>query len=225
MLEANKSSWFEKIFRIYNRNLLKRYFHSLHVLGLNMLSNKLEDKPLIIFANHSSWWDGLVVFEVLSRYNFENYVMMEEKHLLKLPFFRKLGAFSVVRENPREAFKSINYISGLLSENPSRVLLIFPQGQILPNDFRPIKFYSGVSRIIQRTGKCQVVPFSIRYEFFEHFKPEIMVRIGKLENIAVDSNFDVKLQTQNFEVKMTRELEKLKKDILLGQTGNYLRII
>lgn len=223
MLEASKSRVFEKIFGIYNRNLLKRRFHSLQVAGSDNLAEKPKNKPLIVYANHSSWWDGLVAFEVLRRYNFENYVMMEEKHLVRLSFFRKLGAFSVDRQKPREALKSITYIAQLLSENSSRVLLIFPQGQILPNDFRPIRFFRGIAKIIEKTGDCLTTSLSIRYEFLENFKPEILVRVGKLENIVVNKNFEAKSLTAHFENQLTDQLEKLKNDILQRQTKNYLK--
>ena len=107
MLEANKNHWFEKLFTVYNRNLLKRRFHSFNVSGLDFLKNRDSRIPSIIYANHSSWWDGLIIFEICRKLNCDFYVMMEEKHLENLPLFRKLGAFSVIRENPREAVKSI----------------------------------------------------------------------------------------------------------------------
>jgi 1-acyl-sn-glycerol-3-phosphate acyltransferase len=141
MLEAKKNFLFEKIFVSYNRFLLKRRFCSIKISGLEYLENRNPDLPMIIYANHSSWWDGLVIFEVLSKFKFENYVMMEEKQLRKLRFFRLLGAFSVVRENPREAIKSINYAVKMLSEKTNCTLLIFPQGEILPSDVRPMRFF------------------------------------------------------------------------------------
>jgi 1-acyl-sn-glycerol-3-phosphate acyltransferase len=44
--------------------------------------------PQIIYVNHSSWWDGLIFLEILRRFDNENYVLMEEKQLRKLFFFR-----------------------------------------------------------------------------------------------------------------------------------------
>nr|MBA3694670.1 acyl-phosphate glycerol 3-phosphate acyltransferase [Acidobacteriota bacterium] len=106
MLEAKKSRWFEKVFQIYNRNLLKRRFHSFRVLGLDSFVNVNSS---IIYANHSSWWDGLVAFEISKALRVDSFIMMEEKQLRNLFLFRKLGAFSVVRENSRQAVKSLNY--------------------------------------------------------------------------------------------------------------------
>src|SRR5688500_17469225 len=107
MLEANKSRIFERIFSLYNRNLLKRRFHSLHVSGLDFLFNKQDGIPLLIYCNHSSWWDGLVAFQISYQTGLDSFLMMEEKQLKDLFLFRRLGVFSVVREDPRQAFKSI----------------------------------------------------------------------------------------------------------------------
>ncbi len=210
MLEANKSKWFEKIFSIYNRNLLKRRFHSINVLGLDNLTKKNSNFPLLVYANHSSWWDGLVIFEILRKFAFENYFMMEEKQLKGLPLFRKLGAFSVIREKPRESLKSINYAVKSLQKNSETAVVIFPQGEILPNDLRPLKFYSGVSKTIQKTKKCSYVPIAIRYEFNQNFKPEIYIKVGAINYFENSEHFEYKKLTNDLEFNLTEILDELK---------------
>src|ERR1044072_4007467 len=98
MLEARKSKLFECVFSIYNRNLLRRKFHSFRVSGLENIEENRA--PKIIYANHESFLDGLAAFNISSKLKIDSYVMMEEKHLEKLFLFRRLGAFSVVREKP-----------------------------------------------------------------------------------------------------------------------------
>ncbi len=220
MLEAKKSQWFEKIFQIYSRNLLKRRFHSFRVLGLD---NFVKVNSSIIYANHSSWWDGLVAFEISKASRADSFIMMEEKQLRNLILFRRLGAFSVVRENPRQAVKSLNYAVNLLKEKPFRTLWIFPQGEILPNDSRPIHFYNGLARIIKRVGDCSAVPLAIRYEFLNEYKPEIFVKIGESENFnAVD--FNSKKLTRNFESKISKMLDELKDNVVSNNFANFKKI-
>ena len=225
MLEANKSVLFEKVFAIYNRNLFKRRFHSFKIGGLDYLKNKNPQKPLIIYANHSSWWDGLAAFEISRAANLDAYLLMEEKQLKKLPLFRKLGAFSVVRESPREAVKSINYAVNLLEENFKRALWIFPQGEILPNDLRPLNLYNGLSHIVEKIANCAVVSVAMRYEFLGNYKPEIFVKINSLEDFSNKINFNVKEQTKDFEEKLSETLDELKTDILADNLQNYENII
>lgn len=212
MLEAKKSRLFEKIFALYNRNLFKRRFHSLNVSCLKILQNRRKDNPLIIYANHSSWWDGLVAFQISRHVNLDSFVMMEEKQLKKLFLFRKLGAFSVIREKPREAVKSLNYAAELLAQATNRAVWIFPQGEILPQDSQPLKFYGGLARIIERVRNCYVVPIAIRYEFLGDYKPRIFVKIGDFKFLDLE-NFNRKKATKDLEENLAGNLEELKFDI------------
>ncbi len=221
MLEAKKSAWFERLFLIYNRHLLKRRFHSLNISGLDFLKNKDKKLPLLLYANHSSWWDGLIIWELLRKFEFENYVMMEEKHLRKLLLFRRLGAFSVVRENPREAVKSINYAARLLRENSRRAVLIFPQGEILPNDVRPIQFYNGLARIIRKVETCDAVPIALRLEFLGNFKPEIYIKIGEPSVFETTQIFKTKIITEHLTGRLTETLDELKRDLISKKFGGY----
>lgn len=218
MLEAKKTVWFEKIFAIYNRNLFKRRFQALRVEGIENL-NKF---PLIIYCNHSSWWDGLVAFEISRNARLDSYVMMEEKQLRNLFLFRKLGAFSVVRENPRKAIKSINYAAKVLKEKEDRAIWIYPQGEIQPNDIRPIEFYNGIARIAERVENCHFVPIAFRYEFFGEWKPKVLVKIGKTESFE---KTNPKVLTQNLAEKLTNLLDELKQDIINNQLENYENLI
>jgi 1-acyl-sn-glycerol-3-phosphate acyltransferase len=223
MLEAKKSRWFEEIFAVYSRNLFRRRFRSLNVSGLDFLRNL--NQPLLVYANHSSWWDGFVAFRISRAARLDSFLMMEEKQLKKLSAFRRLGAFSVVREKPREAAKSIGYAANLLKENSNRTLWIFPQGEILPNDERPLNFYHGVARIIEKVGGGFAAPLAIRYEFRGEFKPEIFVKIGEPQLIATAKNFDAKTLTGQFEQILTAVLDELKNDVLTANLQNYKNIL
>jgi len=225
MLEAKKSAWFEKVFAAYNHNLFKRRFHSVRVSNLEFLRQRNSQIPLIVYANHSSWWDGLVAFEISRRTRLDSYVLMEEKQLKKLFLFRRIGAFSVVREKPREAAKSINYAVNLLREKPDRTIWVFPQGEILPNDARPIQFFNGISRIVEKLGKCFVAPVAMRYEFTGKFKPEIFVRIALPELISINKNFDSKHLTKHLTKRLTEILDNLKQDILTREIDTYEKIV
>lgn len=225
MLKAKKSFWFEKIFDLYNRNLLRRRFNSFRVLGLENLAQVEKKAPLIIYSNHSSWWDGLAAFHIGRRAGLDAFIMMEEKHLKNLRLFRRLGAFSVVRENPRKALGSIKYAAELLKEKKDRALWIFPQGEILPNDRRPVKFYNGVSRIVEKLNRCRTISLAMRYEFLGDFKPDIFVRIREAEFLEPDAGFDSKIYTEKLAENLSRNLDDLKKSITRAETKNFQNIL
>lgn len=151
-------------------------------------------------------------------------MMMEEKQLPIFFLFRRLGAFSVVQENPRQAGESINYASKLLIENSNRTFWIFPQGEILPNDFRPIYFYNGFSRIFEKVGQWLVASLVIRYEFLGQFKPHIFVKISEPAFISVVADFNAKNLNKRFEKQLAEILDDLKNDVVNQNTEIYKSI-
>ena len=224
MLEANKSRWVENIFAVYNRNLLRRRFRSFQISGLELLLEK-KNTPTIIYANHSSWWDGLIAFHISRRTKSDSFIIMEEKQLADLFIFRKLGAFSVVRENPRQARRSIDYSIKILSEKPNRTLWIFPQGEILPNDSRPLKFYNGLAHIIKKIENCRVINLAIRYEFLGAFKPDIFVNVNETADKDSLREVNKKALTELLAQQLTANLDRLKTDIINNQITDYQDII
>ena len=218
MIAARKSLWFERLFALYNRRLIKRRFASLRVAGLEHLRERPTDAPLLLYANHSSWWDVLVSVRLNQLCGLDAYGMMEERQLRQYKFFRRLGAFSVVREDARAAVASIRYAADLLRAG-NRALWIFPQGITAPNDTRPLKLFTGAARVIQRAGRAYAVPVALRYEFLEDYKPEIFVRVGPLElseNVA-----SPKLLTRQFTANLTANLDQLRQDILKANWQHY----
>lgn len=178
MIKANKSPVFEFIFERYNRWLIRRRFDSVLLKGETGLLSQQDSLPIIFCVNHSSWWDGLVAYLLSRRFHLNGYWMMEEKQLKNLRPFTWLGAFSVVREDAREAAASIKYAINVLKGKRETALWIFPQGEILPNDVRPIRFFSGIQTIAERVSPCIVVPIALRYEFLGNYKPSIFINIG-----------------------------------------------
>ena len=223
MLKANKSRLFETLFAVYNRNLFRRRFAALRVQGIENLQNRKSDLPLVLYANHSSWWDGLAAFEIGRAARLDHFLMMEEKQLKQLFLFRRLGAFSVVRENPRAGLRSINYAVEILKEKPNRALWIFPQGEILPNDARPLRFYQGLARIIEKTGECAAAPVAMRYEFLGEFKPAAFAKIGRVE-IFADVK-DVKQLTERFLTQLTETLAELRTEIAAEKLNDFTDLL
>lgn len=220
MIEARKAIWFEKIFLLYTRNLLWRRFDGVRVAGLENLRDRDKTLPLLAYSNHSSWFDPLIVFIISQNIGLDVFAMMEERNLAKLKFFRKIGAFSVVRENPREAVKSIRYAADLLNEKPNRAVWIFPQGEIQPNDARPLKLFRGAARIVERVDNCSAIPAAMRFEFLDGFKPSAFVEIGAPEQLSGNPA----QITEVLQTRLTATLDGLKRKIVDGETDLFEKI-
>lgn len=224
MLPARKSEWFERVFGVYNRNLIARRFEGLRVARLEAVLERERDVPLVLYANHSSWWDGLVAFQLSRACGFEQYAMMEERQLREYPFHRRLGAFGVVRENARDGVRGIEY-AGRLLKGTSRVLWIFPQGATLPNDARPLSLYTGAARIIERAGVADAAPVAMRYEFLDDYRPDALARIGTPARLTAGRDFNARRLTETFAASLTSTLDKLRDDIFNRDFAGYQEIV
>src|SRR4030095_9229349 len=108
----------------------------------------------------------------------DDYLMMDIEQMRKYRFFKYVGVFSVNRNDAREGIESVNYAAELL-QNSGRYLWIFPQGEMQPQDYEPVKFFGGIARIAEKLGRVNLVPVSFRYEFIMEQRPEVFIKIGQ----------------------------------------------
>jgi hypothetical protein len=178
MLEARKNRAFEAVFDVYLRRLLRRHFAALRVEGAERIAQRLHGNPIILYGNHGSWWDALLPYFLSRRIlKLDAYAMMDERQLARHSFFRRLGVFSVDRENPRNALRSIEYAAEML-RGTRRALWMYPQGELVPGDAGLRRFESGILRIIRDAAPVVAHPFAFRYEFRREQRPEAFVSIG-----------------------------------------------
>jgi len=223
MIEARKNRVIEPVFAAINKIMLRRHFAGVHVSGLEHLGELDRSLPMVFYGNHSCWWDGLIEFflskEVL---RVDQYLMMDEKQMAKYKFFRWIGAFSVNRENAREAYLSVQYAASLLRQ-PNRVLWIYPQGVMKPNDARPLRFYAGTAHIVESLKRVQLIPIAHRYEFVMHQRPEAFVSIGPAEVVeTVDSRERL---IRRLETNLTRLLDELKHNVTSQQLEQFSTVL
>ncbi len=223
MIKARKNKIFESLFSFYNTRLLKKHFFRIMISGEENLLLRSKESPVILFANHSNWWDGLVAFYLSKKlWNIDAYVMMDIEQMQKYRFFKWLGAFSVNRNSPKEAMESVEYSVSLL-HNSNRVLWIFPQGLMQPNDFRPIVFYNGISKITQKLGNVNLIPVAFRYEFLMEQRPEILISIGKAKTLKAQE--DSRELTRTLNNELVRELDALKNKMINSETDGFKTIL
>jgi chlorobactene lauroyltransferase len=223
MIEAHKNRLFERLFLIYTRRVMRKHFDGVHVGGLENIRKIDRSLPVILYCNHSSWWDVMLPFLVTKEVlHLDAYAMMEEKQLRRYKFFRRIGVFSVERESPREAVESMRYAASLL-DHPNVALWIFPQGVMVPNDVRPLKFYPGVARISAMIGRVQFVPVAHRYEFLMQQRPEAFTLIGE-PWVPQDPGTRAEL-TAELEQRLTNLLDALRCAIVTNGLRGFTQIL
>jgi chlorobactene lauroyltransferase len=220
MIKAQKNRIISNLFAVYHKRLLRKHFYQIYLTGEEHFQKIDITMPTILYANHSNWWDGFIAFELTSKYlGVDDYLMMDIEQMKKYRFFKYVGVFSVNRNDVREGVESINYAAELL-KNSSKYLWLFPQGLMQVQDYEPIKFYSGVTRIAEKLGKVNLVPVSFRYEYIMEQRTEVFIKIGN-PDIINNNISDIKNYTQYLQGKLVNDLSELKSDVINQNLSDY----
>ena len=185
MIAANKNDLLDSLLYIYFRRLTRRSFHTIACRGLEHLKNLPKDRPVIVFCNHTNWWDALIVYLLAHEMGHKaGYCMMEEKQLKHYRFFTWLGAFSVDLSSPLRSAASLRYAQRLLQKQDTAIW-IFPQGKI-SRPTEPLEVKPGTDYLAKNSPHAMLLPLALRYEFFREDRPNVLIEIGQPFQ-AVDS--------------------------------------
>lgn len=225
MLPARKNRFGNWL--IYNaliKSGLRSNFHAVRIRQADAVPDPAT--PMIVFGNHSAWWDAHMAMAANEeRWHTEGYVMIEDTQLERYGFFRYTGGFSVSRTDPRSALESLNYAVDILTGGQRRMLLIFPQGEILANDVRPLKFQQGtgyiVRKVLARGVPCWLYPMALRYEFIGEQKPDAFMSVGPAMRFEAGAPVETRRVTELMERALTAELNALREDVIAYRLSGF----
>jgi len=175
VIPTSDSPMFNRVFKHYAMWLYRRRFDAVYYKG-DYSPGSLDST--VWYLNHYTWWDALtplLLNELLHRQKLR--AIMDEVQVRKYPFFRKLGAFSVDRTNPRKAVHSLRYAADSLTQECVG-LYMFPQGSIRPELERPIKFESGLAWLYQSCPSVDFVPIATTMNTRYSERPRLFIRSG-----------------------------------------------
>lgn len=205
-IPADESPLFIKGFRIYTHLLFKRRFSK---VWLKQDYHPDEQSKTIYYLNHHSWWDGLIPF-LLNEYRFHQKAraMMEKKQMQKYPFFKKIGVFSIDREDKKQAIRSLRYAVESF-ERPNASLFIYPEGTITPTG-SPMQFEGGLAWLSRQLPEVDVVPIGIYIHTIRNDKPELHLEVGA--PVQAEKTLSNDEQIRRFEQALETILTNLRKD-------------
>jgi chlorobactene lauroyltransferase len=223
MIRADRKRPFEILFSAYNTGMLRKHFSALRMAGIEHADALDRSRPVVIYGNHSCWWDGLIEY-FLSReiLHLEPFLMMDEAQMSRYRFFRWIGAFSVNRAVPREAALSLRYAISLFTR-PGRVLWIYPQGVMRPNDVRPLEFEHGLALIARKLPGAQILPIAHRYEFVREQRPDAFISLGP--PAAFRNETEVEVLTHDLQMTLTGQLDALRAAIAAERFESFRTIL
>jgi len=179
--------------------MLKNRFYAFRFKGAENFYSKAPDMPIIMYAPHSNWWDGIVAYAINSGICHKEMRLMVEE-LKRFPLLRHAGCFSINKKTPQASMTALKYAVDVLS-NTNCNLYLYPQGIIKPPNFRPIEFQSGlaymVEKAVKKYGKIGLLPVAVNYFFLRDNRPEVFVEFGNRIEIFSDEKIDRKALTSH----------------------------
>lgn len=185
MLKAKHLFFFYHFFRLHSLWNIKRNFHKIEIHG-EFIEKR---KPILVIANHISWWDGfwVVYFRqkvVKRRFHF----MMLEEQLQKNWFLRFAGGFSI-NKHSKTIIDTLQYTQALL-ENPENMVLVFPQGKIESHYLTSLTFEKGIQKIVTRSKSAQIIFTVHLIDYFSNKKPTLFIYFKEWEAQSNQENIE-----------------------------------
>jgi 1-acyl-sn-glycerol-3-phosphate acyltransferase len=179
---------------------INNHFHAVNILG-NFQEKNL---PVLIIANHVSWWDGfwvmLLNIKLLKR---KFHFMMLSEQMKKFKGFNWVGGYSVQKKS-KSIVESLKYTSELLS-NSKNMVLLFPQGKIQSIYTPSIQFEKGIDHILKRAnGNIQVLFLVNMVDYFSNTKPTLYMYFQEF-NCAGYMSGKAQTDYDSFYAQCTRE--------------------
>lgn len=185
MLTERHNSLATGMLDVYLRWAFRRYFQSVRVDGVHgfagLLASSVE-RPLVLFGNHFSWWDGFFVFMLGRRMGLNMRIIMEEENLRRYPFFRYTGAFGVNLADERSRAQSLLHAVRFLRDEAQgpRALIIYPHGRLVsPLESSWPPFRPGLESLLRLCPQAVAVPVAHEIVPGQHPRTDVFIEVGQ----------------------------------------------
>lgn len=138
------------------------------------------DRPLILIANHVSWWDGFLLRELQRslRPGAPFHTVVLRRQLERHPILRRLGGIELDPGDRASVRRLLRGLARYRPTAPDLVLSYFPQGRIWPATRRPLGFHRGIEAVRRALAPATLLPVAIRLEPLVDPRPTPFLWIG-----------------------------------------------
>jgi 1-acyl-sn-glycerol-3-phosphate acyltransferase len=168
-----------RLFAAYSERLVRRQFHKIRLLGAPDRA-AMQGRPVVLYANHPSWWDPLIGLLVWRRLFGDRipWAPIDSVAVEKYAFFKKLGFFGIDRGTSRGAREFLRVSRGLM-DDPATLLMLTPQGRFADVREPVLHFAAGLGHLFRHSHGATFLPLAIEYPFWEEQRPEVLFCFGE----------------------------------------------
>ncbi|MFC0408617.1 lysophospholipid acyltransferase family protein [Roseomonas elaeocarpi] len=158
---------------------LRRHVRALRLPRWGLPDPGPPDAPLVVFANHPSWWDGVAFMMLAARALPERrmFIPMEAAALRRYSFMRRIGVFGIETGSSRGAVAFLR-VAGRVLADPAHALWMNAPGRFQDVRERPVGITPGLVRLAEIAPNARFLPLALEYPFWSERKPEMLAGFG-----------------------------------------------
>jgi 1-acyl-sn-glycerol-3-phosphate acyltransferase len=185
---GSPSAW--RLFEVAFRPWLRTRLAGIHVGGLPTLEQLDPSLPLLLVANHTSWFDGFLLREVHRSLRPAGplHTIMLERELRGRPILRMLGGMGFDPERPATFRKVLRGLERMPTHPAPPTISFFPQGKIFPSFRNPLGFHGGVELLARHLGASHILPVGIHLEGGNRTRPRAFLSAGPLVTVTAGAS-------------------------------------
>ncbi|MCO6418134.1 lysophospholipid acyltransferase family protein [Siccirubricoccus sp. KC 17139] len=184
------------------------------------------DGPLVVFANHPSWWDG-VAFMLLSDSLFPGrrmMVPMDAEALARYGFMRRIGVFGVEQHSARGALGFLRVAEAVLAL-PGHMLWLNAPGRFCDVRERPVPIAPGLVRLAELAPRARFLPLALEYPFWTERAPEMLAGFGTPLEGAALAAMDRAAREAALRQALEATMDRLAADAVARDPSRFLPVL
>lgn len=161
------------------RRMIRKSFHAVRITpeGAELFrSAALHPGPVLLVANHGSWWDPLIALRLAgaSLGHRPLAAPIEMRQYERFGILRQLGLFGIQPQDPDSLPAMINHLRDRIATDGNPLICITPQGQFA--DVRePVRLRPGAAAVAAAFSQLKVITLALEYGFWQDKRPELFL--------------------------------------------------
>ena len=203
-------------FRVIARVWFQLHFRSVLTLNTAPFKAASVTSPLIVYGNHSSWWDPMIAVLLAAKLmpGRQHFAPMDASSLRHNRLLRQIGIFPVEMHSGRGAAQFLRTSMAILRENG--VVWITPQGRFADTREQPLSFRPGLAALAARfPAGCTLLPLATEYVYWNERLPQALAHFG--QPVTATS-------TAELERALAQTMDELKAASVTRDRSNFTRL-
>ncbi|MFO0899291.1 MAG: lysophospholipid acyltransferase family protein [Pirellulales bacterium] len=187
----------------------------------------LGTAPAVIYLNHPSWWDPLVLLIVAQRHwpDRRHFAPIDATALGRYRVLESLGFFGIERGTVAGARRFAQATRSILAE-PRAVLWLTPQGRFADPRKRAAALEPGLAWLAQRaTPDVSFVPLALEYPFWEERTAECLLRFGPVLEREQLAAFDSAERGRRLAAELEATQDRLAEESLGRRAADFETLV